>query len=34
MLAAINIACWDIKGKVLGQSIHQLLGGAQKRIRT
>jgi L-alanine-DL-glutamate epimerase-like enolase superfamily enzyme len=34
VLAAINIACWDIKGKVLGQSIHQLLGGAQKRIRT
>jgi L-alanine-DL-glutamate epimerase-like enolase superfamily enzyme len=34
VLAAINIACWDIKGKVLGQSIHQMLGGAQKRIRT
>ena len=34
VLAAINIACWDIKGKVLGQSVHQLLGGAQDRIRT
>jgi L-alanine-DL-glutamate epimerase-like enolase superfamily enzyme len=33
-LAAINIACWDIKGKALGKSIHELLGGAQKRIRT
>ena len=34
VLAAINIACWDIKGKSLGKSIHQMLGGAQKRIRT
>ena len=34
VLAAINIACWDIKGKALGKSIHQLLGGAQTRIRT
>ncbi len=34
VLAAINIACWDIKGKSLGQSVHQLLGGAQSRIRT
>ena len=33
-LAAINIACWDIKGKALGQSVHRLLGGAQDRIRT
>ena len=24
----------DIKGKALGKSIHELLGGAQKRIRT
>ena len=29
VLAAINIACWDIKGKVLGTSVRQLLGGAQ-----
>ena len=34
VLAAINIACWDIKGKALGKSIHQLLGGSQSRIRT
>ena len=34
VLAAINIACWDIKGKSLGKSIHELLGGAQKRLRT
>ena len=34
VLAAINIACWDIKGKALDRSIHQMLGGAQKRIRT
>jgi L-alanine-DL-glutamate epimerase-like enolase superfamily enzyme len=34
VLAAINIACWDIKGKALGQSVHQLLGGAQSRIQT
>ena len=34
VLAAINIACWDIKGKAMGQSVHKLLGGAQQRIRT
>ena len=34
VLAAINIACWDIKGKALGKSVHQLLGGAQERIKT
>ncbi|MEC7749232.1 MAG: mandelate racemase/muconate lactonizing enzyme family protein [Chloroflexota bacterium] len=34
VLAAINIACWDIKGKATCQSIHRLLGGAQERIRT
>ena len=34
VLAAINIACWDIKGKSVGKSVHQLLGGAQSRIRT
>jgi len=27
-LAAIDIALWDLKGKVLGQPIHRLLGGA------
>jgi L-alanine-DL-glutamate epimerase-like enolase superfamily enzyme len=34
VLAAINIACWDIKGKALGKSVHEMLGGAQGRIRT
>ena len=34
VLAAINIACWDVKGKALGRSIHKMLGGAQSRIRT
>ena len=34
VLAAINIACWDIKGKYEGKPVHQLLGGAQDRIRT
>lgn len=34
VLAAVNIACWDIKGKVLDKSVHQLLGGAQDRIKT
>ncbi len=34
VLAAINIACWDIKGKALGKSIHELLDGSRKRIRT
>ena len=33
VLAAINIACWDIKGKAFNKSVHQLLGGAQNRIR-
>lgn len=32
-LAAIMVACWDIKGKVENKSIHQLLGGKQKRVR-
>jgi len=27
-LAAIDIACWDLKGKALGQPVHKLLGGA------
>ena len=33
-MAAINIACWDIKGKATRQSIHKMLGGAQERVRT
>lgn len=27
-LAAVDIALWDLKGKMLGQPIYQLLGGA------
>ena len=33
VLAAINQACWDIKGKIEGKSVHQLLDGQQRRIR-
>lgn len=28
--AAIDVACWDILGKVTGQPVHVLLGGAQQ----
>ena len=31
-LAAIDIALWDIRGKVLGQPVWKLLGGARQRI--
>ena len=31
-IAAIDIALWDIKGKVLGQPIWRLLGGARDRV--
>ena len=34
VLAAINQACWDIRGKLEGKSVHALLGGTQQRIRT
>ena len=34
VLAAINIACWDIKGKALNQSVCSLLGGYRKRVPT
>ena len=34
VLAAVNQACWDIKGKLEGKSIHELLGGKKERIRT
>ena len=32
-MSAIDIALWDIKGKVKGKSIHSLLGEEQKRVR-
>ena len=34
VIAAINQACWDIRGKLEGKSVHTLLGGTQQRIRT
>jgi L-alanine-DL-glutamate epimerase-like enolase superfamily enzyme len=33
-LAAIDIACWDLKGKALGQSVCALLGGLRDRVLT
>ena len=33
VLAAIIIACWDIKGKIENKSVHKLLGGKQQRVR-
>ena len=29
-LAAVDIALWDLKGKLLGQPVWQLLGGAYR----
>ncbi len=31
-LAAIDVALWDLKGKVLGQPVWRLLGGARPRV--
>jgi len=31
-LAAIDVALWDLKGKVLGQPVWRLLGGARERV--
>lgn len=31
-VAAIDVALWDIKGKVLGQPVWRLLGGARNRV--
>ncbi len=31
-LAALDLALWDIKGKVLGQPVWKLLGGARSRV--
>ncbi len=32
-LAGIDLALWDLKGKLLGQPVYRLLGGAAKKIR-
>jgi len=33
-LSAIDIACWDLKGKAVGRSVAALLGGARERVPT
>ena len=33
-LSAVDIACWDLKGKAVGQSVCALLGGLRDRIAT
>ncbi|PYN92934.1 MAG: hypothetical protein DMD91_31320 [Candidatus Rokuibacteriota bacterium] len=33
-LSALDIACWDIKGKAVGQSVCALLGGLRDRVPT
>jgi L-alanine-DL-glutamate epimerase-like enolase superfamily enzyme len=33
-LSAVDIACWDLKGKALGQSVCALLGGLRSRVPT
>jgi len=33
-LSAVDIACWDLKGKALGQSVCALLGGLRERVAT
>jgi L-alanine-DL-glutamate epimerase-like enolase superfamily enzyme len=30
--SAIDVACWDIKGKVLGQPVHKIMGGFRDRL--
>lgn len=32
-LSGIDIALWDLKGKIMGQPVYRLLGGAHKKIR-
>ena len=32
-LAGIDLALWDLKGKLLGQPVYRLLGGGQRKIR-
>jgi len=33
-LSAVDMACWDIKGKAVGQSVCALLGGLRDRVAT
>jgi L-alanine-DL-glutamate epimerase-like enolase superfamily enzyme len=33
-LSAIDMACWDLKGKAVGQSVKTLLGGLRDRVPT
>jgi L-alanine-DL-glutamate epimerase-like enolase superfamily enzyme len=33
-LSAVDIACWDLKGKAMGQSVCGLLGGLRERVAT
>jgi L-alanine-DL-glutamate epimerase-like enolase superfamily enzyme len=33
-LSALDIACWDLKGKALGRSVSALLGGLRERVPT
>jgi L-talarate/galactarate dehydratase len=33
-LSAVDIACWDLKGKALGRSVSSLLGGLRDRVPT
>jgi L-alanine-DL-glutamate epimerase-like enolase superfamily enzyme len=33
-LSALDIACWDLKGKAVGQSVCALLGGLRDRVPT
>ncbi len=32
-LSGIDIALWDLKGKILGQPVYRLLGGSRRKIR-
>jgi L-alanine-DL-glutamate epimerase-like enolase superfamily enzyme len=33
-LASLDLACWDLKGRVAGLPVHQLIGGYRDRIPT
>jgi L-alanine-DL-glutamate epimerase-like enolase superfamily enzyme len=33
-LSAIDVACWDLKGKAVGRSVCALLGGLRERVAT